>query len=271
VTDELDQPDAGRDAAAVAATVGHALVRAGAWTGRSARAAYLAVDPSMRQHLAETSLIGLTWVAGRRTPDLLLPEGDDRVVVFVHGLAGHRGNLVPMQRYFGYRGRRRTVSVGFEDKRSIEAMAEQLQVALREILERNALGEGRVIDIVAHSMGGIISRLALLDDELATRVDRLVTVATPHGGTQLARFLDTPKVRELRPESELLQRLEEQSSWPAHLPRLICFWTRQDLVLLPPESAFLPSATVIEQSDCTHNGFLIRPSAIRAIYEAASA
>jgi triacylglycerol esterase/lipase EstA (alpha/beta hydrolase family) len=251
---------------------GKAILQAGAWAGRSAKAAYLSVDPSMRQMIAESSALGLTLVAGSQTPDLRLPDDGERAVVFVHGLAGHRGNLVPLQRYFAYRGRKRSVSIGFDDKSSIEVMADQLQQALRELLEVNALPEGRAVDLVAHSMGGIICRLALLDDELAARVDRLLTIATPHEGTQLARYLDTAKTRGLRPDSELLQRLDAQVPWrPGEAwPHLVCFWSRQDLVLLPPESAIVEGAVVVERSECSHNGFLIRPGAIRRIYEAAA-
>jgi pimeloyl-ACP methyl ester carboxylesterase len=254
------------------ATAGRVLWKAGVWAGRSAHAAYTAVDPSFRQHLAESSVLGLTMVAGRRTPDLRLPDDGGRAVVFIHGLAGHRGNFVPLQRYFAYRGRTRVISIGFEDYSSIESIAEQLKTVLRELLAVNELPAGPAVDLIAHSMGGIVCRLALLDEDIASRVDRLITIATPHDGTQLARFLDTAKLRSLRPGSELLQRLEAQLPWRARAghPRLVCFWSRQDLVLLPPESAYVDGAVAVELNDCTHNGFLIRPRAIREIFAAAS-
>ena len=51
---------------------------------------------------------------------------------------------------------------------------------------------------------------------------------------------------------------------------MTCFWSRNDLLLLPPETGFIEGARVIERSECTHNGFLIRPSAIRAVFDATS-
>ncbi len=50
------------------------------------------------------------------------------------------------------------------------------------------LAAGRV-DLVAHSMGGILSRLFLQSQEYAGEVRRLVTCNTPHAGSQMANLL----------------------------------------------------------------------------------
>ncbi len=69
------------------------------------------------------------------------------------------------------------------------------EVGLRESAEHlddliediGAAAPGVPIDIVAHSQGGVITRLAL--DEPGTGVERVVTLATPHRGADLATFL----------------------------------------------------------------------------------
>ena len=62
--------------------------------------------------------------------------------------------------------------------------AEHLDALIEDI---GAAAPGVPIDIVAHSQGGVITRLAL--DEPGTGVDRVVTLATPHRGADLATFL----------------------------------------------------------------------------------
>ncbi|MBB5287109.1 pimeloyl-ACP methyl ester carboxylesterase [Rhabdobacter roseus] len=45
------------------------------------------------------------------------------------------------------------------------------------------------VDIVGHSMGGILSRLYLQSDNYRSDIHKLVTINTPHSGSQMANFL----------------------------------------------------------------------------------
>ncbi len=65
---------------------------------------------------------------------------------------------------------------------------------LRALLEEIATVEpGVPIDVVAHSQGGVVSRLAVLradaSGSLPSSVDTLVTISSPHGGADLATAL----------------------------------------------------------------------------------
>jgi triacylglycerol esterase/lipase EstA (alpha/beta hydrolase family) len=240
--------------------LGGSLLRAGTASFSWAKDRYEGIAPEFRTHLGEAPLLALTLLAPGKTPKLSLPDDGQRLVVFVHGLAGHRGNFLPMQSYFGWLGRSRTVSIGFPNRNSIEEMAEHLATSIEALARENQL-EGKSIDIVAHSMGGIITRLALRDPELASRIHTVITLATPHHGTQLARYLDTMKVRELQPGSKLLGELSCQLPWGRDplMPRLICFWTPKDLVLLPPRSAVVDGAEEVCVPESTHLGFMLKP------------
>jgi hypothetical protein len=59
---------------------------------------------------------------------------------------------------------------------------------LRALLAEIAAAEpGVPIDIIAHSQGGVVARAALLEPVgLPTELDNLVTLASPHGGSDLA-------------------------------------------------------------------------------------
>jgi len=68
--------------------------------------------------------------------------------------------------------------------------------------------------IVAHSMGGLAVRRWWADGGNEMRVHRLITIATPHHGTWLARFALTENGRQMRQESPWLAALAA-FGWPA--------------------------------------------------------
>jgi triacylglycerol lipase len=228
------------------------------------------VDPSFRKHLREATLLGVTHLSNRisRRHDALATA--ERVVIFVHGYGGHRGNFLPLRSYFHWRGHTATLAVGFSDHRTIDSMAEELRTTIWRLIESSPERQAPWIDLVGHSMGGILCRVVLDDPKLAGHISNLITLATPHAGTELARFLDTEKTRQLRPNSELLQRLEQQVPWRQKTgwPRLTCFWTPDDLILLPPTTATVAGAVQRSMPGMTHLSFLVDPVAWKEIYDA---
>ena len=235
------------------------FVGAARWFHRQSRETVEKLHPDLRDQLKEIPLLAITQLAPRSTPECTLSQGGKRVVVFVHGYGGSRGNFLPMQAYFRLRGYSNTISIGFHDTSRIESMADELRSTLRSLILRNQLPVNS-IDIVAHSLGGIISRVTLQDDDLKPYIRNLVTLATPHSGSALARYLDTPICRGLLPNSSLLQDLQKQKGWGSKkMPRLTAFWTPKDCILIPAESAKHKDANNICAQDCTHISFLLKP------------
>jgi len=249
--------------------VGRLLGRAAVNLGSSIADAYRALDPDLRRHLAEMPLVGLTMLAPGRRPVEARGQGDSSAILFVHGLGGHHGNFLPMVGYFWWEGEVRTYAVRFEERASLEAMAAELTALVEEIATVNELEGDDVIDLVAHSMGGLVCRLALEDAQTRRRVRRLVTLGTPHAGTHAARFLATQSALALRPDSEILARLDAQLPWrgPPEMPEAISYWSRADVMLLPPEAAQLDGAQSVEAEEMTHYGFLLHPRSWKAVYE----
>lgn len=249
---------------------GRAIGRGAVGLGETVADAYKSIDPDLLRHIAQLPLMGLTYLTPGFLPIAQLPDDGKRVVVFIHGLAGHRGNFLPMQGYFRVMGRKRAISVGFEEKDSIQTMADQLGLLLRQVIEVNQLADTHSIDLVGHSMGGIIARLALEDPEIAKAVANLVTLGTPHSGTQLARLARSTKVLELRADSELLTRLQKQLPWPGppHLPKLTAVWSPADMVLMPPESARVDGAHNLQVDDFSHFSYLIHPQSWKMTFDA---
>lgn len=88
------------------------------------------------------------------------------------------------------------------------------------------------VHIIGHSLGGLVARYfvqRLAGDEL---VDTVVTLGTPHQGTQMARFASAlPLVRQLTPTSELMRELAEPA--PGCRSRFVAFHTDLDHLIVP--------------------------------------
>ncbi len=64
------------------------------------------------------------------------------------------------------------------------------------------------VHLVGHSMGGLVVRDAVQNRGLAGLAKTAVTIATPHSGTKLARFVPGPAARQMRPGSTFLADLD---------------------------------------------------------------
>lgn len=252
-----------------AAAIWSAVRRGASSIGRSFAGAYRAVDPDVRRHAYQLPLAGLSLLVPRPRVIEALPDDGYRPVVFVHGLGGHPGNFVGLKTYFAGRGRTRTYVVDFGNASSFEAMEVHLRDKIDDVVEANDLADDETIDVVAHSMGGLVTRLVLDDPAYRSRVANLVTLGTPHDGSHLARLAATRVTTELRPGSETLTRLHAQDFWGREdAPLLTALWSRSDTVVLPAESARFERGRTIEAQQTTHYGYLIRPSNWRIVWGA---
>lgn len=237
-----------------AAAVGRGLARAGRWVGGQVAAGYRAIDPDLVRHLAQTPLLGLSLLAPRKGLVTAGEPDGHPPLLLVHGLGGNRGTLLPLAWYLRLHGRRRSYCVHFEGATAIPEMAAALAEFIGAV--KDATGEPAV-DIVAHSMGGVVARLAIADHGLAGSVRTLVTMGSPHQGTFPARYANTRCIRDLRPDSPLVTRLRA-TPWPDGV-RGVTFWSRSDIFVLPPESATVPGARAVEVTPFTHYSYLIDP------------
>jgi pimeloyl-ACP methyl ester carboxylesterase len=94
------------------------------------------------------------------------------------------------------------------------------------------------VSIIGHSLGGLIARYYVQRLGGSRLVPRVVTLATPHHGTETARLLHPlPIVRQLRPDSEVLAELDQPA--PGCRTRFLCFWGDLDPLILPTRGASL--------------------------------
>lgn len=96
-------------------------------------------------------------------------------------------------------------------KGDIEAVATHVREALAKRLTRLGGSPPGEIDIVAHSMGGLVARLIAADENHTPRIARLFTLGTPHRGARLASGITIDAAgRAMRPGSAFLASLDER-------------------------------------------------------------
>ncbi|MQA35853.1 esterase/lipase family protein [Modestobacter roseus] len=126
-------------------------------------------------------------------------------VVLVHGLVDNRSVFAVMRRSLRRRGFASVCSWNYSPLvRDVAGAAEALGRHIERVCSET--GHERV-HVVGHSLGGLIARYLVQRLEGDERVESLVTLGTPHGGSRWAHVLPTPLIRQLRPGSALLQEL----------------------------------------------------------------
>ncbi|MEG2155997.1 MAG: alpha/beta fold hydrolase, partial [Burkholderiaceae bacterium] len=142
----------------------------------------------------------------------------------------------------------------------IERYADCVEQAVERLCA--ATGASQVI-LVGHSMGGLAAR-EYLRAKGAAKVDRLITLASPHHGTVFAPFGHGANARQMRRDSSFIARL---SATPCTVP-VTCIATRSDNLVLPRSSSVLPGATEIWLDRIGHIAMTDDPRALAAVMAA---
>jgi triacylglycerol lipase len=118
--------------------------------------------------------------------------------------------------------------------------------AVSAVVDTALAGGAASVDLVGYSAGGVVARLVVR--ERPGDVRRVVTLGSPHHGTELAAIgaAFSPgrcplACQQLVPGSDLLDQLNDGDETPAG-PQWLALWTTQDDVVTPPESARLDGA-----------------------------
>ena len=119
----------------------------------------------------------------------------------------------------------------------------------------------RSVDVVGYSAGGVVARLWAREHGGGSLARRIVTIGSPHHGTDLAGLGadvapdSCPEAcQQLLPDSELLRKLNAGDETPAG-PVWVSIWTTDDRIVVPPSSADLDGALGFTiQSVCPARG-----------------
>lgn len=174
----------------------------------------------------------------------------ERVVVFVHGFMAAGPVFDPMREHVERETELPTVDFTYGPHVSFERIVERFASHVDRVVPRGAR-----VSLVGHSLGGIVARWWVQEQGGADRADRVITLATPHAGTENARRWPGSIAAALRPESPVLTRLARGRGRVA-IPH-VAIVAGADRTCTPPASAAsLPGAAVHWLDDVGHNEML---------------
>jgi pimeloyl-ACP methyl ester carboxylesterase len=183
-----------------------------------------------------------------RQPFRTFAEPDDLVastergVVFIHGFVCNRAFWTPWMTQLRKQNRA-FASVSLEPVLgSIDHYPALIEAAVTKVTQAT----GQPPSLICHSMGGLAARAWLRSQtDNDARVDRIITIGTPHFGTVLAKnqpfsmpFTNT-------------QQMQRYSAWLGQLSReepagryakFTCWYSNCDNIVVPTSTAMLPGA-----------------------------
>ena len=192
-------------------------------------------------------------------PVLLIPGFTDTTEILKH-LADHLWQMGFHVHPFAPRPSDGTVP--------LEDLAAQLQ-AFVDL----TFGPTTPIDVVAFSMGGLISRWYVQKLGGGERVQRLITLATPHNGTVYAYLpgilperlpISLPGLRQMQPDSTFLAELNRDTTALSQI-NFSSLWTPLDLTIVPSNSSIMDVAHNIRLPLAHHWAWLTHPTAFEVI------
>lgn len=159
--------------------------------------------------------------------------GDHPPVLLVPGYGMNRSCMMVLAHYLRNRGWKWAWAANKRrvGDRGVPGFAQGLARDVEDLMRASG---ARQVDIVAHSMGGVIAGYYVNRLGGAAHVRRLVTIGTPWHGTRLWVFGQRREARDMAPGSEVIEAAHEPS-----VPTL-SIWTRTDNLVFPFTSAQLP-------------------------------
>jgi triacylglycerol lipase len=193
-----------------------------------------------------------------------------RPILLVHGVIHNRSAFMRMKNNMEKKGWDNIFTMNYSTFHGhILQMVEELGEKIEMVMNKT---DSRQIDIVAHSLGGVVSRTYMSLGEGRGKVKRLVTLGTPHQGTRLsfvAKGLSRGALGvDLRNDSYLIRLL-----MATELPKsseIVSIYSPFDWTVVPSKSAECkgkPEAAFknIEIDYVGHTGLLYSPVAFDAV------
>lgn len=180
-----------------------------------------------------------------------VPTEGPTVAVFVHGVLAAGPVFDPLRKRVTDETGLATLDFTYSPWSSFSAILDRFSVCI----ERNVPKDAKLV-LVGHSLGGLIARWYVQELGHADRVERLVTIATPHSGTVNARFAPLPVAPALLPGSSVIQRLAATADVARAIPHTTIVAGEDRLVAPLASAASAPFATVRWVPEVGHNEVL---------------
>jgi pimeloyl-ACP methyl ester carboxylesterase len=206
------------------------------------------------------------WIVGASYQAAQEGEGDARgrrhPVILLHGFAMNRTNWVWLGRRLARRGLGPLYGTSYFSPQSVRRSAEHLARFIERVRARESAER---VDIVAHSLGGVVARYYIECLGGAPQVGRVITIGSPHLGTRVAHFgLFIPSALETCAGSPLFSELGPPRARDGI--EYTSVWSRADAIIEPPESSSIaPVGHDCVFDDLGHLSLLLSPRVLAAV------
>jgi triacylglycerol lipase len=190
------------------------------------------------------------------------PRRGPRPIVLIHGYAMSRAGFLLLARRLHRAGLGPIYGFEYWTLGTVADAARQLGAYVEAVAEAHAADK---VDVIGHSMGGVVARYYATLGGGAARIARLVTLGSPHRGTETSLFGLGRPTKELLPDSPLVARLER-----AGLPdgvAMTVIWSRADSLVWCERQAHCRGAEEIVYDDLGHIALLASRRVARQIIE----
>lgn len=189
-------------------------------------------------------------------------KSDYPPVILIQGFMGTRGVLQPLEKFLRAEGRDvLSIDLGFFNVGDVRESATLLDEKIERLMERfGKHHDFEKIDLVGHSMGGLIGLYYIKKLGGHRVVSRLVSLGTPFNGTWASVLGMLPfgaisrGLWQMLPNSDFLTSLKSHPE-EAHRTRLFSISAKYDAIC-PPKSCRLPGAENLT-IPVGHGGLLI--------------
>jgi pimeloyl-ACP methyl ester carboxylesterase len=181
-------------------------------------------------------------------------------IILLHGFGMNRTQWIWLARQLRARGHGPIYGMNYFTLSPVKKSARRLERFVQRVLDREKCDK---VDLVAHSLGGIVARYYIERLSDGGRIARLITIGTPHGGTRMGRIgPGIPAARDLLSGSALLDELGPVRSGAAYTS----IWSRADAIVQPTESASIqPGGTDEIFDDLGHLSLVLSPRVMSVI------
>jgi pimeloyl-ACP methyl ester carboxylesterase len=174
-----------------------------------------------------------------------------RPIIVLHGYAMNRANFLPLAFRLARAGLGPIVGFEYWTLGRTAAAARQLAWFVEHV---QALTGSPQVDIIGHSMGGVVARYFVALGGGDGAVHRLITIGSPHGGADVARVGIGHANRELFVGSKLITRLAAAPR--PQLTRMTTILSESDAMVPAAMQAEIPGAERIVYRDLGHVAML---------------
>lgn len=175
-------------------------------------------------------------------------------VLCVHGFHVNGSCFWGLRRFLGQHGYKSTaLNLGkpyIDQQKYVDRLTRTIDRLVTESPDIN-------INIVAHSMGGLVTRMALQQrPELGAQISRIITLGTPHKGTAVIRKHTITWIKQMfHPDCEFISSLAEFEHISRHC-KVLTVASEHDLVVFPATYAHLKQAQQIQLKWVSHVGLI---------------